>query len=58
LIGEYLIELCGKALDSEVGVLNDIAFDTKEPTSAFQARSARRSTTRIGRSRQNRRATG
>jgi hypothetical protein len=57
LIGQYLIRLCGKALDSEVGVLNDIAFDTKEATSAFQARSARRSTTRIGRSKQNRRAT-
>jgi hypothetical protein len=57
LVGTHLIELCGKALDSEVGVLNDIAFDTQKPTSAFQARSARRSTTRIGRSKQNRRAT-
>jgi len=50
-VGEYIIHLCGRALDSEVGVLNDIAFDTKESTTVFQARSARRSTTRKDRSR-------
>jgi hypothetical protein len=46
LIGKYINELCGRALDSEVAALNDIAFDTAEPTSPFQARSARRPTTR------------
>jgi hypothetical protein len=49
-VGEYIIHLCGRALDSEVAMLNDIAFDTQESTSAFQARSARRATTRKGRS--------
>jgi hypothetical protein len=50
LIGEYVIDLCGRALDSEVAELNDIAFDTRAPTSPFQARSARKPTTRKGRS--------
>jgi len=49
LVGKYLVDLCGRALDSEVAVLNDIAFDTREPTSPFQARSARRPTTRPAR---------
>jgi hypothetical protein len=49
LVGEYLIDLCGRALDSEVAVLNDIAFDTSEATSVYQARSARRQTTRKAR---------
>jgi hypothetical protein len=49
LVGEYIIQICGKALDSEVAILNDIAFDTQEATSAFQARSARKSTTQRGR---------
>jgi hypothetical protein len=31
-------------LDSEVAILNDIAFDTQEPTLPHQARSARRQT--------------
>ncbi len=53
LIGEYIISICGKALDSEVAALNDIAFDTQEPTTVFQARSARRATTRRGRSKHN-----
>jgi hypothetical protein len=45
-IGSFLINLCGRALDSEVAVLNDIAFNTAEATTVFQARSARRPTTR------------
>jgi hypothetical protein len=49
LIGDYVIQLCGRALDTEVAMLNDIAFDTREPTSPFQARAARRPTTRKGR---------
>lgn len=48
-IGTFLMDLCGRALDSEVAILNDIAFDTPEATSVFQARSARRPTTREGR---------
>jgi hypothetical protein len=49
LVGEYIIDLCGRPLDSEIAMLNDIAFDTTEATNAYQARSARRSTTRKGR---------
>jgi hypothetical protein len=50
LVGKRLRDLCGRFLDSEVATLNDIAFDTAEPTSPFQARSARRPTTRGTRS--------
>jgi hypothetical protein len=50
LIGEVIANLCGRPLDSEVSVLNDIAFDTAEATTVFRARSARRPTTRQGRS--------
>jgi hypothetical protein len=50
IIGGFVTNLCGRALDSEVCVLNDIAFDTAEATTVFQARSARRPTTRQGRS--------
>jgi hypothetical protein len=53
LMGKYIIDLCGRPLDSEVAILNDIAFDTQEPTSAFRARSARRPTTRKGRLKRN-----
>jgi hypothetical protein len=49
LVGEYIVDLCGKALDTEVAILNDNAFDTREPTSPFQARSARKATTLHGR---------
>jgi hypothetical protein len=43
-ISVYIFKLCGKHLDSEVAILNDIAFDTQEPTLPHQARSARRQT--------------
>jgi hypothetical protein len=49
IIGSLLINLCGRALDSELAVLNDIAFNTEEATTAFQARSARRPTTQPAR---------
>jgi hypothetical protein len=49
MIGSLLKILCGRALDTELAVLNDIAFNTEEATTVFQARSARRSTTRQGR---------
>ena len=48
-VGQFLIQLCGRPLDGEVAILNDIAFDTQEATSIHQARSARRQTTRTGR---------
>jgi hypothetical protein len=51
IVGKHVMDLCGRALDSEVCVLNDIAFDTIEPTSVFKARSARRPSTRQARSR-------
>ncbi len=54
LTGDYLKDLCGRSLDSEVAALNDIAFDTPDATSTFKARSARRPTTRQGRSRRDR----
>jgi len=50
LVSYFLINLCGRPLDSEVAALNDIAFDTPEATSVQQVRSARRPTTRQGRS--------
>ena len=50
MMGRFVANLCGRALDSEVCILNDIAFDTAEATTVFQARSARRPTTRQGRS--------
>jgi hypothetical protein len=53
LAGDYLKDLCGRSLDSEVAALNDIAFDTPDATSTFKARAARRPTTRQGRSRRN-----
>jgi hypothetical protein len=49
LVGRYIIDLCGRPLDSEVAMLNDVAFATAEPTSVFQARSCRRPTTRKAR---------
>jgi hypothetical protein len=48
-VGHYLLGLCGRPLDGEVAILNDIAFDTQEATSLHQARSARRQTTRKSR---------
>jgi hypothetical protein len=48
-VGESLRKLCGRPMDSETAILNDIAFDTEEATTVFQARSARRSSTRAGR---------
>jgi integrase len=58
-VGEYLKFLCGRAMDVQTAVLNDIAFDTLEATTVFQARSARRPTTRElrGIPRTNRRST-
>jgi hypothetical protein len=50
LIGKFLAILCRRPLDSEVCVLNDIAFDTAKATTVFQARSARRPTTQRERS--------
>jgi hypothetical protein len=49
-IGGYLNELCGRPLDDVIAFLTDIAFPGPEPTSLDQARSARRNTTRVGRS--------
>jgi hypothetical protein len=49
LVSKYMIDVCGRPLDDEVAVLNDIASGTSEATSVFQARSARRQTTRTGR---------
>jgi hypothetical protein len=48
-VGEWIEEVCGGAMDGVTAVLNDIAFDTPEATTVFQARSARRSTTREAR---------
>jgi hypothetical protein len=45
VVGERLIDVCNRPMDVEVAALNDIAFDTVEPTSPHQARSARRPTT-------------
>jgi hypothetical protein len=49
-IGEQISKLCRRPLDGEIAILNDIAFDTSEATTVFQARSARRPTTSKGRS--------
>ena len=49
VVGQRLIDLCRRPMDVEVAALNDIAFDTSEATSPYQARSARRPTTNQGR---------
>jgi hypothetical protein len=49
LMSDFLQIFCRKPLDLEVAILNDIAFDTTEATTPYQARSARRSTTVSGR---------
>jgi hypothetical protein len=49
LVGKYMINVCGRPLDTEVAILSDIAFDSKEATQPYQARSARRQTTRAAR---------
>jgi hypothetical protein len=48
-VGEWIEKVCGRPLDGVTAVLNDIAFDTPEATTVFQARSARRPTTREAR---------
>jgi hypothetical protein len=48
-VGEWIDQVCGRPLDGVTAVLNDIAFDTPEATTVFQARSARRPTTREAR---------
>jgi hypothetical protein len=49
-ISEFISILCGKPLDNVVAILTDIAFPGREATSLEEVRSARRDTTRIGRS--------
>jgi hypothetical protein len=49
LVSKWMIDVCGRPLDAEVAILNDIAFDTKDATHPHQARSARRETKRAAR---------
>ncbi len=51
VVGKFISGVCGRPLDAEVAILNDIAFDTKEATQPYQARSVRRETTRAARGR-------